>query len=133
MKSKHEERGGGQDQLHMRILMYQQLTSLTVLVVRTRFKQMVRPWDAKANDRSRQGLPEEAMQKANVVEDSWRADKIIVYRVGFRYERNDAKATMPSLWHRMATARRHGIYGPGWNGQGLACKEADKRRLWIGA
>jgi len=71
--------------------MYQQLTSLTVLVVRTRFKQMVRPWDAKANDRSRQGLPEEAMQKANVVEDSWRADKIIVYRKGFRYERDDAK------------------------------------------
>jgi hypothetical protein len=29
----------------------------------------------KANDRSQQGLPEEAMQKANVVEDRWRADK----------------------------------------------------------
>jgi hypothetical protein len=31
------------------------------------------------------------MQKANVVEDSWRVDKIIVYRVGFGYEINDAK------------------------------------------
>jgi hypothetical protein len=91
MKRKHEERGEGQDQLHMRLLMYQQLRSLTVLVVRTRFEQTVRPRNAKANERSRQGLPEEAMQKANVVEDSWRADKIIVYRVAFRYERDDAK------------------------------------------
>ena len=26
-----------------------------------------------------------------------------------------------------------GGYGPEWYGQGPACREADKRRMWIGA
>jgi hypothetical protein len=63
--------------------------------------------DAKANDRSQQGLPEEAMQKANVVEDSWRADKIIVFYVQDSGTRKDDGNGDEAIF--MDSARRHGM------------------------
>lgn len=74
----------------------------------------------KANDRSRQGLPEEAMQKANVVKDSWRADKII-YRVGFSYSKA-SWAWLERPGPCMRNGRQAALVDPGLGRLALASK-----------
>jgi hypothetical protein len=64
------------------------------------------------------------MQKSECGVGSWRADKIIVYMVWDSGTRKEAAKGDDAIF--MA------LHGPEWYGQGPACIEADKRRLWIG-
>jgi hypothetical protein len=74
------------------------------------------------------------MQKASVVEAAGELINNCLSRGISGTRRDDAKGDVAifygTVWHCEASWKR---YGPEWYGQGPACREADKRRLWIGA